>query len=395
VSYRPSYYLNLDANASCRVTDSVLTKIKEVERIFPNASAVHQDGQRAKYYLEWSRASVRELLNLSKDERIVFTSGATESNNQVLLSPVFEHLFGDSKPIEDSVLVIGATEHPSVSDVARRWINKPFSYKIVAAGKDKGVSEESLREALSPDTRLVSLMTANNETGEIFPIAELVKIVRNNAHQAYIHTDCVQGVGKLDIDFQHLGVDYLTFSSHKLGGLIGVGVVVVKKSAPFEPLLLGGGQEGRLRAGTENLVACVGLGQVCLDLIRNGGELREQMSYAKSYLLTKLTNNLQDLRVNFSDRATLANTLSLTVPRTNSQDLVVALDLAGIGISAGSACSSGKPHGSSILQSLGFNAEEVRSTVRLSLSGRESLTELDYVAKAFTDCALRAARPCV
>jgi cysteine desulfurase len=388
---RPSRYLNLDANASFPVGEKVLASLKEIERIFPNASAVHQDGQRAKYLIERSRSKVRELLKLKRDDRVVFTASATEANNQVLLTPVFEHYFRKKDENFKQVLLLGATEHPSITDVAfARWNSSHFNYKQIKCSKKSGLDGNSLIELLSEEVSLVSIMTANNETGEIFPVSRFVEVIKRAAPRALIHTDCVQGVGKIEINFQELGVDYLTFSGHKLGGIVGAGVIVTKGGAPLEPLLLGGGQEARLRAGTENLLAIAALGDAVNEILLGGEERRSSMLSLKKYLTDKLSDEIEQLRVNFTDRPTLPNTLSLTIKGIEAQDFVVALDLLGVGISAGSACSSGKPHGSSILKHLGFTSEEVRSTMRLSLCGRESKTELDYVAQAFKSAFKKA-----
>lgn len=397
--------VNLDANASFGVLPAVWQKLKELETVFPNPSAIHQEGQRAKFFLEWSRRQISELLELKRGVRVIFTSGATEANAQVLLSPLVTFISerpkwrlrtGEERDSGIFELLTGATEHPAVLDNAARWDLWPkgssvqFKHETVPTGRECAVDLNELEKQLSPDTVLVSVMLANNETGELHPLKEIAQLIRQKAPQAWIHTDAVQGVGKAAVKFEELDVDYLTLSGHKIGGLPGAAALVAKADAPLAPLLLGGGQELRLRAGTENLPGIVSLGEACRLVHGEGLSHRAQgMARNRSFLVEQLKLKLPQIRFNFETRPKIPNTLSLTIDGVLANDLVVALDLAGIAVSAGAACSSGKPQGSHVLAALGLSQEQIRSTLRVSLTGSETEEELKRAVQSLGDCVSR------
>jgi cysteine desulfurase len=228
------------------------------------------------------------------------------------------------------------------------------------------VHAESVRILLREDTTLVSVMAANNETGVLNNISEIASCVRQVAPKARLHSDAAQMVGKLPLQFAELPLDYLTVSGHKLGALTGVGALVIKQEAEISPLILGGPQENKLRGGTENVLGVISLGIVASDILAEGITRGQSMRLVRDVFERELLTALPDCGVNGQLAERLPNTTSVYIPRIRAEDLLVALDLEGIYISSGAACSSGKPEPSHVLSAMGQPEERVKSTVRVS-----------------------------
>jgi cysteine desulfurase len=243
--------LNLDANASYGGSSFVVNELLALGINFHNPSSVHSAGQKARALIEEARERVARLLNVGKDSRVVFTSGATESNNTILRSLAKDNL------------LVSSIEHPSVLECARDLKRK--GVKIHELKYARGITQESLLKAITTETKLVSVMWVNNETGEILPIPAIVSALRLFNSRIYVHSDAVQAVGRLEIDFERSGLDALTISGHKIGALPGVGALVINKRIALDPLLFGGSQELHHRAGTENVIGIVSMGLAALD----------------------------------------------------------------------------------------------------------------------------------
>lgn len=372
--------LNLDANASYGVLPEVLELLQAGAPRFCNPSAIHQGGQRAKAAIEDVRSQLKESLGLNSEQTVVFTSGATESNNTALFS-----LYRGTE--ERPYLCTTTVEHPSVLESARRLERLGCKVLYLPVSR-QGVDDSALSAALYSKPKLLSVMLANNETGQLFPLADIVHKVREISPQTVVHTDAVQAFGKIPLAVGALGVDLLSLSGHKIGALSGVGALIVNESVEFQPSLFGGPQEQRRRAGTENVLGIISLGLAVSVLIRDFERRTLAMKLATELFLHQVRESLPDVQET-STRLGLPNTLHLRIPGIRADDLVVALDQAGILISSGAACASGKPEPSHVLLALGMKASEARECVRISFTGSESNDQVLHAADTFSRCIAR------
>lgn len=379
--------VNLDANASYPVLPKIWQALAE-ERPDLNPSSVHRGGQQARAMLENARESLRKLLGLDKSWTLVFTSGASEANNTALMLPLWRKFENhDSNSIS---VVSSALEHPSVREPLQRLSKYGVKVKWVAPEKDASLSAHDFLQAIESETCMISCMLANNETGQILPVAEIVSKVKELRPEILFHCDAVQALGKFKLDYSALGVDLLTFSAHKIGALSGAGLLAIRAASDLPPLLLGGPQEQRLRAGTENLAAIYTFGLAAEELKASLTERIGRMNTARETIKTCLKEQIQNLRVNFENQKTLLNTLSITLDGISADDLVVAADLEGVYISAGSACASGKPEPSASLLAQGFSEQEAKSTIRISVSAELELSQAQHAAEVLSKCIKRA-----
>lgn len=339
----PTY---LDHNATTPVKPEVRDLMLEMLTFPGNASSVHQMGRRARRHLEESRQKIKTFVNAGPKDVVVFTSGATEANNMVL------------QGVDAERVIVSAIEHPSVLQAA------PSTRETAPVTPDGVIDLAALEKMLAGNTRqtLVSVMLANNETGVIQPLADIMALARR--HGALVHTDAVQAAGKIPLDIQALGVDFLTLSAHKMGGPQGVGCLVVANCAPVSPLLKGGGQERNLRAGTENLAGIAGFARAAeladVSAFQRLSVLRDRME-------AELQGQAPALRVFGRDVARICNTSLFSHPALKAETLLIALDLEGICVSNGSACSSGTVKPSHVLQAMGVPEAEIAGALRVSL----------------------------
>lgn len=348
--------IHLDTNACTGLLPEVKEELmKLLERMPFNPSSVHQEGQRARAILEEAREKVSRLLDSGSDDRVIFTSGATEANNYVL-----------QVPKNARQIITTAVEHPSVLEVLPA-LEKQGGKSIVAAYPLEGSSwEEEVLKHVTPETSLVSCMLVNNETGEILPVQKIAEKVRSLAPAALIHTDGVQGAGKIPVSFKELGVDYFSLSGHKIGALTGIGALIISSRVPHVPLLHGGPQETRWRAGTENVAGIASLGYAC-DLVRKKMFEWQKITLKQSESLIRgLKAGLPGIEILNENLPRVQTTLSVRFPDIRADDLVVALDLRGVAVSSGSACASGKQLPSHVLTAMGYSESRVRETVRIS-----------------------------
>ncbi len=350
----------LDYNATAPVRPEVVDVVCAVLGQTGNPSSVHQAGRKARAVLEQARELVAALVG-ARPDAVVFTSGGTEANNQALQSVSGPKL-------------ISAIEHDSVLAAAPEARRIPVDRHGVI---DLQGLEEQL-QTLGP--ALVSVMLANNETGVIQPVHDVVACARR--HGALVHCDAVQAAGKIAIDVRALGVDFLTLSGHKLGGPSGVGALVL--GAGIEPVALhrGGAQERRWRPGTENLPGIAGFGRAC-ELAAADTDWQTRVGDLRDRLEARIAGIAPEARVLGGDAARLANTSCLTMPGVSSQIQLIDLDLAGIAVSAGSACSSGKVGPSHVLAAMGIEAEEAQTAIRVSLGWASTAQEVDRLVDAW------------
>jgi cysteine desulfurase len=336
---------------------------------FGNPSSVHAFGQAARSAVEEAREQVAALLGACPPE-IVFTASGTEANNSV----VFDAARWPGANGHPGHLVLSAIEHPSVREAASRLEGAGLAVSRVAPGTDGVVAAAAIRAALRPGTRLVCLMLANNELGTLQPVAEVAALCR--ARGVAVLCDAVQAVGKIAVDVGALGVDYLTLGGHKLGGPPGAAALWVRKGAPFEGLLVGGGQERRRRASTENVPAIVGLGAAA-------ALAREELA-ARTARLAALRDRFEaglgavpGADVHCAGAPRLPNTSHLALSGVEGESLLIRLDLAGFAVSTGSACSSGAVEPSRTLLAAGIPAAEALSSIRVSFGPENTPEEVD------------------
>ena len=351
------YYL--DYNASAPMDERVKSYVKEVMDMHGNPSSIHTKGRKLKNLLEISRQRIALLVNCNQ-KNVIFTSGATEANNLALN--------GYKKKIVSSI------EHES--------IKKQKNTVFIDVNKDGYIDlvklENILKSINKKEDTIVSVMYANNETGIIQPIEKIIKITKK--HKVPFHTDGVQAVGRIDINFLKLGVDMMTMSSHKIGGPSGAGALIVaSKKYILKPLLFGGDQEDSLRSGTEPILAIAGFGQAAKLLeIKQISKLKAlRIAFEKK--LKKANLGIQIIGEN-SNR--LPNTFMMYTPGIKAEDLLIALDLEGFDVSTGSACSSGKVERSSVLIRMGYSKLIASGVIRISLGLYNDISEADMLVNA-------------
>jgi cysteine desulfurase len=353
----------LDANATTPLLPEVLEAMRPflVEQ-FGNASSIHQDGQRARSAVEQARASVARLLGCRPAE-IVFTSGGTESDNLAI--------FGSVRA-GDHVLT-SRVEHHAVLHAVERLGDRGVEVEFLPVDAQGVVAVEDVRRALRPNSRLISVMLANNETGVLQPVEEIGRIAREAGIR--FHVDAVQAAGKMAIDVHSLGCDLLSISGHKMHGPQGTGALFVRRGTRLEPLFAGGANERQRRAGTENVAGIVGLGKAAecaMEGLRNG-EL-ERIRGLRDRLEIGLLE--QASGVNGGGTPRVPNTSNLWFETLDGEALVIALDLQGLAVSSGAACSSGASEPSHVLLAMGISPERARGSLRLSLHRQTTEEEI-------------------
>jgi cysteine desulfurase len=361
-----------DHNATTPVDPAVGAAVARVmTEEFGNASSVHHFGQRAKAVLDEARSAVAALLNAEPSE-IVFTSGGTESDNFALRG-VAEAL----EPTGRRHLIASSIEHEAVLVTLRALARRGWQTTLLSVDASGIVSPEALVAALTDHTALVSVMHANNEIGTIQPIAELARIA--HARGALFHTDAVQSIGKIPVDARALGVDLLSLSAHKFNGPKGAGALWIKRGARVAAILTGGKHERNRRAGTENVPAIAGLGVAA--------GLAAAKTSAEAVRLAALRNRLDEAilvkvpgtAINGSREPRVPNTTNISFEAVEAESLLIALDLEGVAVSTGSACSSGTLEPSHVLRAMGLPSPRTQNSIRFSLGAGNTEADVDFV----------------
>ena len=335
------------------------------EHIYGNPSSIHREGQAAKAVIEKSRRQLANALN-SKSEEIIFTSSGSESNNMVLkgvLNP------GDH-------FITSSYEHPAILKVLPFLESKNISTTIVNPDKNGLILPSDIEENINANTRLISIMWVNNELGTINPISEIGSIARNR--NILFHSDAVQALGKIYINVDETPVDFLSMSAHKLYGPKGIGALYKRRGSKLEPLIHGGGQEYSLRASTENIGGIAGFGMAAELSTSKLEENTNHILRLESYFLNLL--NEQNISYTINGTKRIPGVFNITFHGVNGQDLVMQLDFSGIGISFGSACTSGTVKASEMLLEMGITKEDALSTVRISFGKIHQLEDVKKVA---------------
>lgn len=356
-SYGAISRVYLDNNATTPLLPELRTRWPEFFDYFGNPSSIHQDSRLSKTVIREARNKIADFLNCSPLE-IIFNSGASEGNSSVLKS-----VFEESRNNRNEYIV-SQIEHPSVLKTVEHLRLHGAVVHIAPVNQDGLVDVNFIKNKLSKNTALVSVMFANNETGIVSPIREISDLAHSVG--ALMHSDCVQAIGKLKFDLSILNVDYATFSAHKFYALKGTGFCYVKKLSPWVPLINGGGQERGRRGGTENVIGIAAINYVFDKIIESDSRINE-MRRLRDLLEVLLIKNINGVRVTGSAAQRISNTSSLVIDGVDGETLLMTLDLQGYSVSTGAACSSGNPEPSPVLLAMGLSREEAQSSLRISL----------------------------
>lgn len=368
----------LDNNATTPLHPEVLRSLEiNFRDVYGNASSIHQEGQTARRVIEDARESVGRLIGAASRD-IVFTSGGTESNNAAI--------FGAVAAAGRHHIVTTQIEHPSVAEPVAELERLGHGVVRVAPARNGRVDAARILEALHPETKLVAMMLANNETGVLQPVAEVGRVCRERG--IHLHCDAVQAAGKVAFSVESLGCDTLSLSAHKMHAPKGIGALYVRRGVTMSTHMFGGAQERRRRPGTENVPLAAAFGVAAK--IAADGSWRDGAAALRDRLESEMAD-LIELTVNGADVPRLPNTSNITFHGIDGEGLVIALDLKGVAVSTGSACSSGRVEPSPILLAMGLNPEEARSTVRFSLSRFTTAPEISAAIEVLREVVPRCA----
>ena len=347
----------LDNAASTQIHDDVLNSMLPfLKEQYGNPSSIHRYGRLTRKAIHKARKQIASLINADPAE-ILITSGGTESNNTAIV--------GITSQFPSSQIITSSIEHDAILEPCKKLISNGFQVDYLPVDKFAMIDTLDLENIISKKTSLVSVMFGNNEVGTIQPIAEIAKICHEN--KVLFHTDAVQVVGKLPVNVKELKVDLLSISSHKLHGPKGIGALYIKDGVKIDPIILGGGQEFRLRSGTENVASIVGFGQAC-EIAQN--HLVENISLIKklqTLLVQKVLDEIPETTFNGHSESRLSNNAHFTFLGVNGEDLIIKLDEHGIAASTGSACSVNTQKASHVLESMGFSLEQITGSLRLTV----------------------------
>jgi cysteine desulfurase len=373
----------LDHNATTPVAPEVLeAMLPYLREAYGNASSMHSAGQKARAAVDAAREHVARLIG-AKPAEIVFTSGGTEADNLAILGLLDAALAsaaesGTARPH----LITTEIEHHAVLNAAEELENRGADVTFVAPDASGIVSVDEIRAALRPETFLISVMHANNETGTLQPIEEIAALAAER--DIYFHTDAVQSAGKLPLDVKKLGVDLLTVSAHKIYGPKGAGALYVRAGTPIAPQMFGGHHERDRRPGTENVVAIAGFGraaQLAGEHLADASET-QRIGELRDALEQGILASVPGARINGDRKRRVANTANILFEGVYGEACVIALDLLGVATSTGAACSSGAIETSHVLKAMGLSDSEARSSVRFSLGRSTTAADIERTITA-------------
>ena len=368
----------IDYNATTPLKQEVKAALMEYCDIFGNASSMHTSGRLARARVEEARSQVEALIG-AQNKTVIFTSGGSESNNMVLQTMRVLASAGMSTNGRNEIITT-AIEHPCVFNSAKYMESLGFKVIFLPVNEYGKIHMDALSDALSEKTLFVSVMTANNEIGTIQDIRDIALLVK--AAGAWMHTDAVQAVGKIPVNVDDLGVDYLTISAHKIYGPKGVGALYIRKGAPILPLIHGGHQEDGLRAGTYNNHGIMGFGRAAAIAAGELAAYGREMALLRDRLREGLIAAIPRITINGHPRDMLPNTLSVSFPGAEGEAILLSMDLAGIEASTGSACASGSLEPSHVLMATGAGPELAHGSIRFSLGWGNTVDDVDFIIAA-------------
>ncbi len=372
----------MDHNATTPPRPEVLAALQPyLAEKFGNPNSIHRYGRETRTAIENARDHAAALVGAAESEEIVFTSGGTESDNWALRGII-------SEAQGASHIVTTQIEHEAVLTTCRTLEEEGVQVTYVKPNQKGRVSAEDVASAIQPNTRIVSVMWANNEVGTIQPIQEIGALCQERG--ILFHTDAVQALGKESIDVQKAGVSLLSASGHKINGCKGAGFLYVKKETRLGPLITGGGQEQKLRSGTENVPGIVAIGEACRIAKDEGGRFAKNVSAFRDRLENEICERIPDVSINGDQEHRLPGTSNLGFIGTEGETLLIRLDLEGIAVSTGAACSSGSPEPSHVLLAMGLSKEAVQGSLRFSLGYGNSNDDVDRLLKVLPEAVSKA-----
>ncbi len=357
----------LDNAASTQIHPVVIEEmIPFLKEQYGNPSSIHSLGRLSHKAIQNARKKIADLIHCQPEE-ILLTSGGTESNNTALL--------GIANSNSKKHIITSSIEHDAILEPCKKLEKEGSEITYVPVDSDGLLNSEKIRESISKDTCLVTIMFANNEVGTIQPIKEISKICKEN--KVIFHTDAIQAVGKVDINVKELDLDLLSLSSHKINGPKGVGALYIKKGIQIDPFILGGGQENGLRSGTENVASIVGFGKACQLAKENMESNVSNFTSLRDSLVSKIMEQISHVTFNGHKEKRIPNNAHFTFLGVNGEDLIIKLDENGIAASTGSACSVRVQKASHVLKAMGFDHEQITGSLRLTVGISNSESEVE------------------
>ncbi len=364
----------LDNAATTPIDPEVLSAMMPfLTESFGNASSIHHFGQETRAAVDRARHQVAELLNARPSE-IVFTSGGTESNNLAIRG------FAEANRKHGDHIVLSAIEHPAVKEVCADLVARGFEVTSVPVTPDGVVRFEDVEDAISDRTILVSIMTANNEIGTVQPVEDIGRIVksrRESGSKIRFHTDAVQAAGKLKLDVEAIGCDLLSISGHKINAPKGIGALYVRRGTRIRTQNLGGRQERGIRGGTENVPGIVALGRACELALEGLSQMPARLTEMRFRFESSVAETIPGARINGVNAARLPNISNISFEGIEGEGLLINLDMHGVAVSTGSACSSGSIEPSPVILALGGPDELARGAVRFSFGKQNDDVDVD------------------
>jgi len=365
-------FVYLDNNATTRIAPEVWQIMSESQQLFGNASSMHGFGRAAAMGISKARGQVASLIGANEKD-IYFTSGATESNNIVfnIARNIIDKNDGKGRIVTTTI------EHPASIETVKFLRKKGYTIDLVNVDQSGLIDLEDLKNKLDNDVVLVSVMSANNETGTIQPIKEVAKLAHSVG--ALFHSDATQSIGKVEISMQEIGLDYLSLSAHKFYGPKGIGVLAARNKATMYNLMHGGHQENGYRPGTYNNFAIIGLGKASDIAKRDLSYEREKLWNMRETLRKGILDRIDEVVINGNQDHCLPGTLNVSFPGAEGESILLYLDMEGIAVSTGSACATGSLEPSYVLLAGGLDVELAHGSIRFSLGRYNTMEEIEYV----------------
>ncbi len=360
----------LDNNATTPVSDEVKKEMIFAIDIYGNPSSLHQFGVEARNIVEKARRRVAETLGCDGQE-IIFTSGGTESDNLAVR--------GYLKTTSKKHIITSATEHHAVYNIFNELEKEGYRVTRIGVDKNGTVDINQLKEELTEDTAIVSIMLANNETGTVQPVGEIVSAVKSMFPHIIVHTDAVQALGKLKFSVKELGVDLLSVSAHKINGPKGIGALYIKKGVRIKHLVSGGHHEKNVRPGTENVAGIAGFGCAAEIAVSKIDEVNDILEKLKLKLIKGVKEKIKNIKINSDAEKTLSNTVNISFNNVEGESIIMMLDMDGIAVSTGSACTSGSLEPSHVLKAMGVDPVAAQGSIRFSMGKYTTEEEIDYL----------------
>ena len=358
--------LYFDHSATTPIDPSVLSLMNELnQKMYGNPSSVYDLGRNAKNTIEIARRQFAESINCEPKE-IIFTGGGSEANNIVLWNMLHQ---------KRNHVITSSIEHPAILLVLKELEKLGVTHTIIPVDNNGNVNPEDIKNNITPDTGLITIMMANNEVGTIEPIEDIAIIAKD--HDILFHSDAIQVLGKLPVNVKKLNVDMMSFSAHKFYGPKGVGALFLKNGVNIKPMIIGGSQEKKMRAGTENVSGIAGLGLAAEIARKSTNEVCPHLEKLENHFRNRILEINHDIIFNGNLKNNLPGLINLTIPNISSDLLLIHLDKQGIAISNGSACSSGTISPSPILKAMGVSDKNNLESIRISAGKHNTIDEVD------------------